>query len=129
MNPLPRHPYETPTIVPSFTTTKHSGTSRASDASSHQPPSLNTPSANTSHRNTREFRDFYDSYWRHSGQSTVGSGNAAGVKEGTRAEERTKEGRRQDRLEIAVPSITEVETPIGSPALTGGRGAGVGIAM
>jgi len=89
---------------------------------------LNTPSANNSHRNTREFGDFYDSYWRYDGQSTVGSGNAVGLKEGTRAEARTKEGRRQDRLEIAVP-ITEVETPIGSPALTGGRGAGVGIAM
>jgi len=129
MNPLSRYPYEIPTIAPSFTTTKHSGTSRASDASSHQPPSLSTPSANNSHRNTREFGDFYDSYWRHSGQSAVGSGHAAGVKEGARAEERNKEGRRHDRLEIEVPTITEVETPIGSPALTGGRGVGVGMAM
>jgi len=125
MNRPSQQSYETPTIAPSSTTINHPGTSRVSDASSHQPLSLSTPSANDSHRNTRELGDFYDSYWRHSEQSTIGSGNAAGLKEGARAEGRNREGRRQDRLDIEVPTIPEMETPVGSPALMGGRGVGM----
>lgn len=129
MNLLSRHHNETLPIVPSPITKKHSGTSRASDASSHQPPYLSSPSNNNSHRNTRELGDFYDSYWRHSGQSTVGSGNATGANEGARAEKKHKEGRRHGRLGIEVPFITEVETSIRSPAPTGSRGIEVGLAI
>lgn len=129
LNLLSRHPDETLPIIPSPIKTKHCGTSRASDASFHQPHYLSSLSADNSHRNTRELGDFYDSYWRHSGQSTVDSGNAAGANENARVEEKHKEGKRQNRLGIEVPTITEVDMPVRSPAPTGVRGIEVGLAM
>ena len=85
---------------------------RNSGESSHQIPTSYPGSTSNSHRNTRELGDFYDSYWRQSGQSV------------NIREWENREGRR-DRLGIEVPTITEVETPLASPA----PGGGVGRAM
>lgn len=95
------------------------GTRRSSDASSHHPHSSNPSSIGNSHRNTRELGDFYDSYWRQSGQS-IGPYNA-----GTRERERSREGRRQDRLKIEVPIISKIEN---SKASLASKGV-VGIAL
>ena len=107
--------------VPSETATTSEGTRRDSDASSRLPSSGDTSKTN-SHRNTRELGDFYDSYWRQSQQPSpqpTSSSNSA------RTEEKAKEGRRQNQLEINVPTIAEVPSPLATPVPS----AGIGKAM
>lgn len=105
----------------SQTTTASEGTRRDSDASSRLPSSGDT-SKTSSHRNTRELGDFYDSYWR---QSQQPSPQPTSSSNSTRTEEKAREGRRQNQLEINVPTIAEVPSPLATPVPS----AGIGKAM
>ena len=105
----------------SQTATSSEGTRRDSDASSRLPSSGDT-SKTSSHRNTRELGDFYDSYWR---QSQQPSPQPTSSSNSTRMEEKAKEGRRQNQLEINVPTIAEVPSPLATPVPS----AGIGKAM
>lgn len=105
----------------SQTATASEGTRRDSDASSRLPSSGDT-SKTSSHRNTRELGDFYDSYWR---QSQQPSPQPTPSSNSTRTEEKAKEGRRQNQLEINVPTIAEVPSPLATPVPS----AGIGKAM
>ena len=91
-----------------------------SDASSRQVPSGDT-SRNSSHRNTRELGDFYDSYWRQSQQPSPQPPAPTNM----RAEEKAKEGRRQNQLEINVPTIAEVPSPMATPVPSAGIGKAI----
>ena len=102
----------------SQTATSSEGTRRASDASSRLPSSGDT-SKTSSHRNTRELGDFYDSYWR---QSQQPSPQPTSSSNNTRTEEKAKEGRRQNQLEINVPTIAEVPSPMATPVPSAGIG-------
>ena len=94
-----------------------------SDASSHQPVSGSESNGGSSHRNTRELGDFYDSYWR---QSTLGPGPMNGRGEtGKQANgsfsasrgigEAGKDNRRPGQMDLKVTTIAEVPTPLSSP--------------
>lgn len=94
-----------------------------SDASSHQPVSGSESNGGSSHRNTRELGDFYDSYWR---QSTLGLGTTNGRGEtGKQANggfsasrgigEAGKDNRRPGQMDLKVTTIAEVPTPLSSP--------------
>ena len=90
-------------------------TRRSSNASSHQTHS-SAPSTNSSHGNTRELGDVYESDWsRYSNQQQA---PFSGVK-GGQSENQSKEPRRQSHLAVNVPSA------VASPA---GRNV-VGMAM
>lgn len=99
------------------------GTRRISDASSHQPVSGSESNGGSSHRNTSELGDFYDSYWR---QSTLGPGltNARGetgkqaygnFSAPRGAGELGKDNRRPGQMDLKVTTIVEVPTPLSSP--------------
>ena len=98
---------------------------RESDASAHQ-SSSGEASKNSSHRNTRELGDFYDSYWRQSVQQpTLQMPSSSSSSNNTRAEEKAKEGRRQNQLEINVPTIAEVPSPMATPLPSAGIGKAI----
>ncbi|KAL8874577.1 MAG: hypothetical protein Q9174_000104 [Haloplaca sp. 1 TL-2023] len=86
---------------------------RESDASLEGADTGNQSNAG-SHRNTKEFGDFYDSYWRRSGQaqSHVQHGNQ-NVKPG----DMVRDGRRPGQMELKPETIAEVPSPIPSPAI------------
>lgn len=90
---------------------------RGSDASSGETSKTN------SHRNTRELGDVYDSYWRQSQQQPSLQPPSSDIN--NRMGEKAKEGRRQNQLEINVPTIAEVPSPLASPMPS----AGIGKAM
>ena len=86
---------------------------RESDASSEEPDSGNQSNVG-SHRNTKEFGDFYDSYWTRSGQpQSHGQQGNQNVKPGDMA----RDGRRPGQLELKPETIAEVPSPIPSPAI------------
>ncbi|KAL8706167.1 MAG: hypothetical protein Q9201_000745 [Fulgogasparrea decipioides] len=89
------------------------GKRRASDASSRE---LNTsdPSAPGSHRNTKEFGEFYDSYWRRSGQPQA---NGQHGNQNLKPADVARDGRRPGQLELQPETITEVPSPLPSPAI------------
>ena len=93
---------------------------RESDASAHS----GETSTNSSHRNTRELGDVYDSYWRQS-QQQPSLHQPPPPNSNARLEEKAKEGRRQNQLGINVPTIAEVPSPLASPIPS----AGIGKAM
>lgn len=99
------------------------GTRRISDASSHQPVSGSESNGGSSHRNTRELGDFYDSYWR---QSTLGPGSTNARGESGKqaygnfstprgAGELGKDNKRPGQMDLKVTTIVEVPTPLSSP--------------
>ena len=97
---------------------------RESDASSRQLTS-GEASKNSSHRNTRELGDFYDSYWRQSQQASPQPPSSSSSSNNTRADEKAREGRRQNQLEINVPTIAEVPSPLAPPVPSAGIGKAI----
>ncbi|KAI4104053.1 MAG: hypothetical protein L6R37_003459 [Teloschistes peruensis] len=89
------------------------GTRRESDASS-QEVTLSDRSNPGSHRNTKEFGDFYGSYWRRSGQ-----GQALGQQGNAhwRPSDSGREGRRAGPMELKPATIAEVPSPLRSPGI------------
>ncbi|KAL9595008.1 MAG: hypothetical protein Q9219_006707 [cf. Caloplaca sp. 3 TL-2023] len=83
---------------------------RESDASSRELMSSEQSNAG-SHRNTKELGDFYDSYWRRSGQAQVvgHSGNQNSRLIG--------DGRRPAQMELRPEPIAEVPSPFPSPSI------------
>ncbi|KAL8793002.1 MAG: hypothetical protein Q9195_004406 [Heterodermia aff. obscurata] len=124
-NIAPSHELSSQSTASQTTTTASEGTRRDSDASSRLPSSGDT-SKTSSHRNTRELGDFYDSYWRQSQQpSPQPPSSSSSSSNNTRMEEKAREGRRQNQLEINVPTIAEVPSPLATPVPS----AGIGKAM
>lgn len=101
-------------------TAERESTRRGSDTSSRLPASTAT-STNSSHRNTRDLGDFYDSHWQQSNQGQKPP-QASQVRPN---EEKVREARRQDQLASGVPAIDEVPSPVSSPAAR----ENVGVAM
>ncbi|KAI4234086.1 MAG: hypothetical protein LQ352_008195, partial [Teloschistes flavicans] len=89
------------------------GTRRESDASSREANSSDQSNAG-SHRNTKEFGDFYDSYWRRSGQAqTLGQqGNQT-----LRPTDPARDGRRAGPMELKPTTIAEAPSPVTSPGI------------
>ncbi|KAL8641371.1 MAG: hypothetical protein Q9228_001802 [Teloschistes exilis] len=89
------------------------GTRRESDASSREVTSSDRSNAG-SHRNTKEFGDFYDSYWRRSGQ-----GQALGQQGSAhwRPSDSGREGRRAGPMELKPATIAKVPSPVPSPGI------------
>ncbi|KAI4199947.1 MAG: hypothetical protein LQ350_004299 [Teloschistes chrysophthalmus] len=89
------------------------GTRRESDASSRDVNSSDQSNAG-SHRNTKEFGDFYDSYWRRSGQAqAIGQqGNPH-----WRPTDSTRDCRRAGPKELKPSTIAEVPSPAPSPGI------------
>ncbi|KAL8996807.1 MAG: hypothetical protein Q9169_003776 [Polycauliona sp. 2 TL-2023] len=79
---------------------------RASDGSVQENPSVAGSS-----RNTKEFGDFYDSYWRRSGQAQAqGSQNL-------KPTDTSKDNRRAIQMDTKPETIREVPSPLPSPAI------------
>ncbi|KAL8906942.1 MAG: hypothetical protein Q9207_001696 [Kuettlingeria erythrocarpa] len=86
---------------------------RTGDASAPE-TSSGEQSAAGSHRNTKEFGDFYDSYWRRSAQ---GQGNRQQVSQTARPADMARDGRRPAQMELKPETITEVPSPLHSPSI------------
>ena len=82
------------------------GKRRASDGSGRDDPSVAG-----SHRNTREFEDFYDSYWRRSGQAQA-SGN-----QNLKPTDAAREGRKAAQTGSKRETIRELPSPLPSPSI------------
>lgn len=99
-----------------------SGTRRGSDASSHQTTSNSHGVKEGHHRSTADLGDFYDSYWRQSNQAPLGGPgwdtgkpHPASFSASRSAGEVGKEGKRPGQMDLTVPTITEVPSPLPSP--------------
>ncbi|KAL8694119.1 MAG: hypothetical protein Q9218_001172 [Villophora microphyllina] len=85
------------------------GKERESDASSRELNSSDQSNGG-SHRNSKEFGDFYDSYWRRSGQpQPIGQQGNQILK--------PADGRRPGQMELRPQTIAEVPSPVPSPAI------------
>lgn len=98
------------------------GTRRGSDASSHQAASSNHSVKENHSRHTAELGDFYDAYWRHSHQGPLagrggesGKHHPGGYSASRGAGDLGKEGKRPGQMDLTVPTITEVDSPLPSP--------------
>lgn len=86
---------------------------RESDASSREPGSSDQSNPG-SHRNTKELGDFYDSYWRRSGQVQA---NSQQGNQNARPADMARDGRRPAQMELKPETITEVPSPLPSPLI------------
>ncbi|MCJ1466853.1 hypothetical protein MMC07_005474 [Pseudocyphellaria aurata] len=122
-------PSTLPSSAPSESDEQHrqspelaAGTRRGSDASFHQAASNNHHVQENHSRRTAELGDFYDAYWRHSHQAPlagrageVGKHHPGGSSASRGVGDLGKEGKRPGQMDITVPTITEVPSPLPSP--------------
>ncbi|KAL8948437.1 MAG: hypothetical protein Q9222_005371 [Ikaeria aurantiellina] len=97
----------------SESTTAEGGKRRTSDASSQELTSGEQSTA-SSHRNTKEFGDFYDSYRRRSSQVQVHSQQGD---QNTKPVGTNKDAKRPDQIELKPATIVEVPSPLPSPLI------------
>ncbi|KAL8961114.1 MAG: hypothetical protein Q9193_002286 [Seirophora villosa] len=100
-------------VQPSESSVDQEGRRRASIASSQEPTS-GERSLGGSQRNTKDFGDFYDSYWRRSVQGKTSSQQGH---QNTRSAEIAWDDRRPGHRELKPETIMEVASPMPSPSI------------
>ncbi|KAI4170532.1 MAG: hypothetical protein LQ343_004909 [Gyalolechia ehrenbergii] len=98
-------------LDPSHVTSEQDGRRRESDGISREPTSIDQPG---SHRNPKELGEFYDSYWRQSGQ---GQAHSHPDKHNVRIADMASGGRRPSQMELKPETIVEVTSPLSSPSI------------
>ncbi|KAI4189917.1 MAG: hypothetical protein LQ348_003733 [Seirophora lacunosa] len=100
-------------VQPSESSVDQEGRRRASIASSQEPTS-GARSVGGSQRNTKDFGDFYDSYWRRSIQGKMSSQQGH---QNTRPADMAWDARRPGHRELKPETIMEVASPMPSPSI------------